>query len=435
MLGYSCLLPDLSSMFSSIEHLWNLRREDGRFNTSYPISPIRWAAYRNAAPLPFSEKMLAFYLHIPFCAKLCSFCEYTRMVTPSVAQQRHYLQTLRQDIMLFSEKYENVTLCGFDIGGGTPTALDFDVFAELMQLFSETIRIRRLTDDFRPSIESTFRTLTEEKARLMADAGIHRLSLGLQSSSERVLAQHNRHEISPLQMKEKLDMAHEVGLRTLNVDMMYGLRGQSYRETESDLQQIALLQPDEVTLYELRTNMLKEKSVTTAEERYRVYEALYDGLRALGYHAPFGQNTFSRREKEMGCSSYLRRRMTDGVAYKGFGISAQSMSAAGVSYNMAKNAALLPLQAESYEQGDTYLLPPKELMAKYIAISAYCGCFSLRVASEKLRGDAAALLEEPLRFCLGRGLVQQEGECIRITREGFRHYGAVFSLFHSTQDS
>lgn len=420
-------------MITPIERSWNARREDARFNTSYPLSPEHWSAYRRDSPLPFAERTLAFYLHIPFCAKLCSFCEYTRMMTPSVALQQHYLRVLRRDVARFTERQSGVTLCGFDIGGGTPTALELGVFEELMQLFAETVHALPCTEDFRPSIESTFRTLTEEKARLMAAAGVKRLSLGLQSSSEQVLERHNRSELSPLRLKEKLIMAHEAGLRTLNVDMMYGLRGQSYRDTEADLQQIALLEPDEVTLYELRTNMLQEAASSSAEERYRVYEALYDGLHSLGYLAPFGQNTFSRRAGEMGCSSYLRRRMTEGVAYKGFGISAQSMSGAGVSYNTAKNAAVLPISAESYEQGDTYLLPPQELMAKYIAIAAYCGRFSLRVASEKLGADAAALLAAPLRFCLERGLVQQEEEIIRITRKGFCHYGAVFSLFHSPE--
>lgn len=418
-------------MAKTIEQRWAERQQDARFNTSYPLSPAHWRPYKSTRLLPFAEKTLAFYLHIPFCAKLCDFCEYTRMVTPAPERQRHYVQTAAADLRRFTERHEAAVLCGFDIGGGTPTALADDVFALLMQLFAETVAALRCTPDFKPSIESTFRTLTKEKARLMAAAGFRRLSMGLQSSSQTVLAQHNRSELSLLQLQQKLDMAHEAGLETVNVDMMYGLRGQSDDDTETDLQQIALLQPDEVTLYELRTNMLQESACTTAEERFRTYSRLHSGLAALGYHAPFGQNTFSRREGDMGCSSYLRRRMTEGVAYKGFGISAQSMSSAGVSYNTGKNAATLRLGTDSYEGGDTYLLPPQELMAKYIAIAGYCGRFSLRAASEKLGGDAAAFLQEPLEFCLNRGLVQQQGDWVQITREGFRHYGAVFSLFHS----
>lgn len=418
----------------TIEKRWERRCSEPRFNTSYPLSPSHWSPYRRSYALPFAEQELAFYLHIPFCAKLCAFCEYTRMVTPPPAQQLSYLKTLANDMNGFMKEHECLTLCGFDIGGGTPTALGEHAFEELMQMFARAVSFNRTTDDFKPSIEATFRTLSEKKARLMSEAGFRRLSLGLQSSSETVLAQHNRSELSLPHLQEKIAMAHEAGLLTVNVDMMYGLRGQSEGGTEADLHQIALLKPDEVTLYELRTNMLQEEAGTTAEERFRTYARLHGGLLSLGYHAPFGQNTFSRIEGEMGCSSYLRRRMTEGCAYKGFGISAQSMSSAGVSYNMAKNAASLPLRAESYEQGDTYLLPPQELMAKYIAIAGYCGRFSLRVASEKLGADAAAHLQEPLRFCRERGLAEQRGEWVHITRAGFRHYGAVFSLFHSPQD-
>lgn len=422
-------------ILSPIEALWRKRQEDARFNTSYPLSPSHWSAYRSREALPSSEKTLAFYLHIPFCAKLCSFCEYTRMVTPAAELQRHYLHTLQRDIREFCDKHGDLTLCGFDIGGGTPTALAPNAFAELMQLFSDIVRALPQTNDFTPSIESTFRTLTREKATQMAAAGIKRLSLGLQSSSHAVLEQHNRSELTPLQMREKIDMAHAAGLSTVNVDLMYGLQGQHYSDTEADLQQVALLNPDEVTLYELRTNMLNVGASATADERFLAYERLHRGLAALGYHAPFGQNTFSRRRGEMGCSSYLRRRMTEGIAYKGFGISAQSMSGAGISYNAGKNEKNLPVEAGSYERGDTYLLPPRELMAKYIAIAAYCGRFSLRVASAKLGSDAAEFLHEPLSFCKNRGLVAQEGEWICITPQGFRHYGAVFSLFHSPWDA
>ena len=74
----------------------------------------------------------------------------------------------------------------------------------------------------------------------------------------------------------------------------------------------------------------------TKDELYNSYSFLYNSLCDLGYYARFGQNTFSKRANDIGVSSYLRERMMNAGAYKGFGISAQSMSRNGVSYNIGK---------------------------------------------------------------------------------------------------
>lgn len=104
---------------------------------------------------------------------------------------------------------------------------------------------------------------------------------------------------------------------------------------------IEILNPEQVTLYELRTNMIREPSYLSKDELYYAYRCLYEGLIALGYHARFGQNTFSKYIADHGVSSYLRSRMLDGVAYKGFGLSAQSMNNEGISYNIGKNSCQL----------------------------------------------------------------------------------------------
>lgn len=414
-----------------MESCWLERRDNPLYNTSYPLRPEDWRGYRSRGELPFPEKRCAFYIHIPFCRQICTFCEYTRMQVPSESEQLMYLETLSRDIGKFLQQHPGLLLYGFDIGGGTPTILSGQAFSKLLALYRYTRDQARTEPCFEPSIEGTFSSISEDKASAMAQAGIHRLSLGLQSSCESVLARHNRREVERQVMQEKMVMIRSCGISKVNLDLMYGLRGQSSAGIAADLEMLAALKPDHVTLYEWRTNMLHRRPATSARENYLAYEQYYAGLTRLGYTADFGQNTFSLHAGDMGCSSYLRLRMTEGAAYKGFGISAQSMSSSGISYNYGKNAARFRLDPASYEQGDVYLLPPAELSAKYISIAAYCGRISLSGLSEILQQDAEKYFEQQIDFVLSRGLMERERDILRVTRKGFLHYGATFSLFSS----
>jgi oxygen-independent coproporphyrinogen-3 oxidase len=125
--------------------------------------------------------------------------------------------------------------------------------------------------------------------------------------------------------------------------------------------------------------------------------------------------------------------MIDGTAYKGFGISAQSMSRVGVAYNIGKNSANLKtlINDTTYGEDYTYNLPPLELASKYIAIAAYHGSFSLTHLTELLGADATTYYHQQLSFCQANGLLTTTGDVITCAPKGFKYYGAVFSLFHT----
>ena len=406
----------------TIAELYQSRKNDTCWNTSYPISPSDWAVYRVPGPLSFeNDHRLSFYIHIPFCKQLCSFCEYTRMLCPDENVQRDYLLAIANDIERFKQQYKDVTLLGFDIGGGTPTSLSEKNFSLLMQIYQSAISGVELDDQYEPSIEGTFNTLSEQKLEAMSKNGFHRLSLGVQSSCNSVLRQH------------QMEKAWEKGIKKVNLDFMYGLNGQNELTIRQDLELISRLRPQQVTLYELRTNMISAKESFTKEELFDQYVQYYDGLIALGYYARFGQNTFSVDATDEGVSSYLRERMLNGAAYKGFGLSAQSMSSSGIAYNVGK-LAVTPqneLNKKGYPELFTYLLPPTELASKYMAISAYNGSFS--IARLRDYGISERSLNEILSFCIDEGLLYKgERDWMFITKKGFKHYGALFSLFYAS---
>lgn len=415
----------------TIAELYESRKDDPRLNTSYPLHPEDWAKYRVEGPLPFNdEKRLSFYIHIPFCRQLCSFCEYTRMLCPDEGLQERYLLTVANDIGHFKEQNHGFTLIGCDIGGGTPTALSEKNFLLLMEVYRNALAGLELSSGYEPSIEATFDTLTETKLKGVVNAGIHRLSLGVQSSCDAIMKRHRRLGSDERQMSDGLAMAESIGIKKVNLDFMYGFQGQDEASISQDLELIGHLRPQQVTLYELRTNMLASNAPLSKEALYDQYSQYYDGIIGMGYKGRFGQNTFSMNADDEGVSSYLRERMINGASYKGFGLSAQSMSCAGVSYNVGK-LSKDPMQAlndNGYQEEYTYLLPPKERAAKYMAISAYHGSFSVNKLLEL--GIDKVFLGERLGFCFSQGLLSMgENDRIVVTKKGFAHYGAVFSLF------
>ena len=428
----------MESRQSNIHSLFESRKDCTEWNTSYPLRIDDWAPYRVQEALSFNGvNELSFYIHIPFCKQICAFCEYSRIACPNDEIQKRYLQCLRQDVLSFIKAHDcDITLDGFDIGGGTPTSLSEDNFAYLLDIYDEVIGMCKTSPDFESSIEGTFNTLSEKKINRIVSSGIKRLSLGVQSTSGEVLEQVNRQNAHIDDMLHWMRIAWESGIEKINLDLMYGLQKQSASAIDADLSVLRALKPQQVTLYELRTNMISQKEIPNKSELYDQYSHYFSGLISLGYIARFGQNTFSVDDSDYGVSSYLRSRMLMGVPYKGFGISAQSMSPNGISYNIGKatNMTRRALSESSFKEEFTYNLPPKELAAKYIAIAAYNGSFSLPRVSELLGIDAWEYYKEEFEYCIDLGLLNIENGRAFITELGFKYYGAVFSLFYAKND-
>lgn len=434
----------MTTSYTDIKSLFEQRKNNPLFNTSYPLSPDDWAKYSAPGALPFdASKPIALYIHIPFCKQMCSFCEYTKMCVPSKELQRHYFNALINDIERFIEFYPDVTLYGLDIGGGTPTAVDAGIFAGFISWLSEFISDKKVTADFEPSIEGSFDTLVDDywgkhRSYYIAQAGIKRLSLGVQSTSSDVLKPLHRNTISPKKMCESMAYWHKQGIPKINLDLMYGLPGQTIETIRQDISVIRELHPEQVTVYEFRTNQLRNNYETDSENCYAQYCELYNGLTQLGYYGEFGRNTFSRSPIDCGLSSYLRHRMFEGWQYKGFGISAQSMSRFGVSYNLGKNQAIgkmiesqwLAENDYSYEPPTYYQLPREELLGKFTAISGYSGGISLSAAKELYGSDFISNFQHIIHFLVNENLALIIGDGLQLTELGFRHYGAVLSLFY-----
>ena len=424
------------------EKLFETRKEISDYNTSYPLHPSDWSTWKVSDTLSFDDvDDLSFYIHIPFCQSLCRYCEYVKYKKTSDSVEREYLDIVDSDVREFMG--QSVTgetiLRGFDIGGGTPTALSTENFAMLINMAARYVRRIKMAEDFKGSIEATFNTIDENKIAILSEHSdiFSRISFGLQSTNCTFLRDNNRDNGQTQRMADIFHICRQQGISTINLDLMYGFVHQTKEEMKATMKVVERLMPEHLTVYELRTNMLNRYPIATAEQRFEQYSYLYDLITGLGYKGRFGMNTFSLIG-DYGLSSYLQHRMIKNGSYKGFGIAAQSKNDTGLSYNIGKNGESLKscLSKKTFEKdGDSYKLPPRELLSKYVAISGYCGMFDLSVMERILHSDPNVVFENELSFLLNNNFIEKDGTMIYLKPKGFLHYGAVLSLFYNTQTS
>ena len=403
-------------------------------NTSYPLNKENWLKYKKEDYDLFkNENCLNFYIHIPFCKKLCAFCEYTKYPKRDAEMEEKYVDILEKDIAKFIDDHTKFILYGLDIGGGTPTSLDNEAFNHLMRICKKIINDSELVEDFEPSIEGTFETIDENKLRKIYNAGFRRISLGIQTMNLDILKKNNRENLGIDDILQKCKLIKKVGIEKINIDFMYGLEGQTLKDLDDAISLVKSMDVEQITLYEMRYNLISKNKKINRQYLYEQYEYIYNELMKLGYCAYFGQNTFSKNESDLGLSSYLRYRMIDNVSYKGFGISAQSKSKIGMSYNIGKTRRSLEdcLKYNSFIAEDLYVLPKEELLAKYIAISMYYGKFKISIMKSIINEDPLEYYKNEFEFLIKNDYVEIKNDEVILTKKGFKYYSAVGALFYS----
>lgn len=403
-------------------------------NTSYPLNKENWLKYKKEDYDLFkNENCLNFYIHIPFCKKLCAFCEYTKYPKRDAEMEEKYVDILEKDIDKFIDDHTKFILYGLDIGGGTPTSLDNEAFNHLMRICKKIINDSELVEDFEPSIEGTFETIDENKLRKIYNAGFRRISLGIQTMNLDILKKNNRENLGIDDILQKCKLIKKVGIEKINIDFMYGLEGQTLKDLDDAISLVKSMDVEQITLYEMRYNLISKNKKINRQYLYEQYEYIYNELMKLGYCAYFGQNTFSKNESDLGLSSYLRYRMIENVSYKGFGISAQSKSKIGMSYNIGKTRRSLEdcLKYHSFIAEDLYVLPKEELLAKYIAISMYYGKFKISIMKSIINEDPLEYYKNEFEFLIKNDYVEIKNDEVILTKKGFKYYSAVGALFYS----
>lgn len=186
------------------------------------------------------------YIHIPFCIQKCHYCDFLSAPADERSHNR-YAGALLHEIRYYGEMLGRVPVSTVYIGGGTPSCVD----ASYIELFLKQIRLSfDVAEDAEITVECNPGTLSREKLQTYRNAGVNRLSIGLQSTHEdelRLLGRIHSYE----QFLECYDMARKCGFSNINIDLMSALPYQTYEKFMISLKRVIALKPEHISAYTL----------------------------------------------------------------------------------------------------------------------------------------------------------------------------------------
>ena len=273
-----------------------------------------------------NQKELELYIHIPFCVKKCSYCDF--LSAPATEQTKEaYMAALFAEIVGRAKDYKERIVTSIFIGGGTPSLLSGDSIRQLMEHIREGFT---LAPDAEITMEVNPGTVTTEKLTAFYGAGINRLSIGMQSAQEQELKILGRiHDFDGF-CQVYLE-AVEAGFTNINVDVMSGLPGQTLVSYKDTLEKVLRLEPmpQHISAYSL----IVEEGTTFAamadrgelplpeEDTERaMYEETIEVLAGYGFHRyEISNYALDGYECRHNVGYWIRR------DYLGFGIGAASL--------------------------------------------------------------------------------------------------------------
>ncbi len=424
-------------------------------NTAYPIHHsttmrpyhVRGAAAQAAAIDAWQGvDRLGLYVHVPFCAARCRYCEYTVVEQHDWAIENRYFDALLREIEMYRNRAgtERRMLIGFDIGGGTPALVRVENLRRVVEAVRSAFQWQGETSGDRPvvaSIETTPIVAAHEADKIaeIRALGIERISMGVQTTHFK-LARSLGREYEGLSMLERaVRHIRDAGFKRFNIDLMYGFADQTLSDWHNTVAQTIALGPEYITLYQMRYKgtRLQEQAAQVSQEQVYAQEALAHGLLlAAGYAGSPGKNTYSKVSNDPGTSDYLTERVVKGTPYLGLGLGAQTFSPYTLSYNLGAASKTL----ESYLQAvdarrlpvqDLYHLPLEVAMAKMISVSFYFGEIHLAHFRAKFGVALEEVFGREVAFLLDRGLMHYVGPCLQLTEKGVQHKSGVIALFYA----
>lgn len=188
---------------------------------------------------------IGLYVHIPFCAKKCLYCDFISYENRNKLVEE-YIHSLKQEIVNYKScnKYKISTIY---IGGGTPSFIDSVYIMQIIKILKKTFEIK---ENAEITIEINPGTITEQKLEDYKNCGINRVSIGLQSTDNRILKQIGRIHTYE-QFLDTYKLIRGKGFNNVNIDLMLGLPNQTINILEDSINKVLKLEPEHISVYSL----------------------------------------------------------------------------------------------------------------------------------------------------------------------------------------
>jgi oxygen-independent coproporphyrinogen III oxidase len=349
------------------------------------------------------------YIHIPFCHRICPYCSFYKH-TPGATPMGEFVEAVLTEAKRQRARYE-LDLRTVYLGGGTPTALSETHLERLLSGLRETLdlsKVKEFTCEVNP------RTVTESKAAMMRAQGIDRISLGIQAWDEATLKTLGR-DHAPADAEETYHLLRGAGFRSVNVDLMFSIPGQTLETWLKTVQHTISLGPDHISAYNLNYEEDTEFFERLHRGQYREDQSqdaeFFDGALQLLQGAGYEHYEISNYAKP-GHRSAHNESYWLGEDYLGLGPSAFSTRLNHRWQNVPDTARYLEIMAANEEPA----LPGEHLTVDQRRTER----FGLELRTE--RGLPYALVREPEQRMVGilqaEGLLEVKDDHIRLTRVG-----------------
>ena len=292
-----------------------LRRYDrpGPRYTSYPTAPQFNADFGEAAlrevarasnedPIP---RPLSLYVHVPFCFSPCFYCGCNRIITRDLSRGRAYLERLEREIALMAPLFDrDREVIQLHFGGGTPNFLDAAQLCGVVETLRGAFRFAD-SDDRDISVELDPRFCNPADMPVLAAAGFNRTSLGVQDFDPKVQDAVNRIQ-SVEETRAIVDACRGAGMRSVNIDLIYGLPGQSLDGFRRTLDTVVAMRPDRLAVYSYAhlphifkpQKQIDDTLLPDPDTKLALLQAAVEQLTAAGY-VYIGMDHFALPDDEL----------------------------------------------------------------------------------------------------------------------------------------
>lgn len=220
------------------------------------------------------------YIHIPFCKKICSYCDFTKFCYQK-KWIMPYLESLKEEIKTY---YKGELLKTIYIGGGTPTSLDDDELEYLLNI-TNTLNKDKL---YEFTVEANVSDLSLSKIKLLKKYGVNRVSLGIQTFNKELQKTLNRKD-DYLNVKKTITNLKNNGICNINLDLMYAIPKEKEEDLKLDLEHILSLDVPHISTYSLilePNTLLYMKKVKEIDQEIdaKMYDLICKTLKKNGYN-------------------------------------------------------------------------------------------------------------------------------------------------------
>ena len=364
--------------------------------------------------MTMTTKPRGLYLHTPFCVRKCNYCDFASFKEADCFWREKYIDILCHEIELFANKGISIDTIFF--GGGTPSLLTVGEFSKIVDKIRETFVILPNTEF---TIEANPKTLTEEKLTAFMSLGVNRLSIGLQSiheNEQKILGRIHNYD----DFLSTYHMARRLGIKNINVDLMYGIPEQTMESFGKTLESVIALEPEHLSLYGLILeegtplyNARETIAFPDEDDECEMYYLATDIMRKSGYL----HYEISNYAKE-GYYSRHNLKYWHADEYIGVGLGAHSYYS-GVRYgNSGDIGEYLSGDYAKYDMGE--IIDTESLAYEYVMLHLRLAeGFDLTEYHERFGVDFCQGREEILSMMERNGLLTLENNRISLTERGF----------------